>query len=309
MTLKRYLEYAWLAVLALFVVYYGIEKWDVLKAVFSTLAIRILAEALLLIVLGKLVLVYVMQKSCERFSLNLPFIACFSTYNLTQMAKYVPGSVWQFVSRFAILKERGGKSRQIRDAIVSEHLWVVGFAAVAGIVLVSYRYDLLLPKLAGAIASLDPAWTTAFVGALMLISVGVAMALCRWGDFGRLRAWAAPMIPPPRILVALVFGWLAFGLAFWITTPPFAQTPPPWLYTAGVYCIAYAVGFLVPLAPAGLGIREAVIALCMTPYLGLDYAILLASLNRGLYFVAELMLFSIALPLRPGQLGLSPPSA
>jgi hypothetical protein len=65
--------------------------------------------------------------------------------------------------------------------------------------------------------------------------------------------------------------------------------------------MAHAIGFLVPFAPAGLGIREAVIAVCLTPYLQFDSAIFLATINRALFFAMEFFLFSIAALQRPSK--------
>ena len=70
---------------------------------------------------------------------------------------------------------------------------------------------------------------------------------------------------------------------------------PPFAYILGSYCIAYVVGFFVPFAPAGLGVREATIVFAIAPFVGNEIAILLAGINRVLYFAVELLLAGISL--------------
>jgi hypothetical protein len=301
MSLKRYVQISWLAPLLIFVVYFGFENWDTLKSVLRTLDPYLLIEGLLLILIGKLALVRVMQLSCERFSIHFSFAHCFHIYNVTQMAKYLPGALWQFIGRFALIKEQGAVNRQIRDAMVYEHVWIVLVAAIAGLILTSYRYDGLL-ELGRLVAYGRPAWAMALAAAVALIVIGATGAVYAWTDLGRLKVWTRTMLPTPQMLLTLAVGWLAFGLAFWVTTLPVTDFPPPWFYAVGVFCLGCVAGFMFPLAPAGLGIREAVISVGMMPYLGLDHGILLAAVNRALYMTIELAVFAVALPLRRGKL-------
>jgi hypothetical protein len=88
----------------------------------------------------------------------------------------------------------------------------------------------------------------------------------------------------------MLLAWASLGTSFWITLGPFSEVPVPWIFTIGVYCLAYIAGFLVPFAPAGLGVREGVLALGMAAYLTPEMALLLAALNRGVYLLAEIIL-------------------
>jgi uncharacterized membrane protein YbhN (UPF0104 family) len=55
----------------------------------------------------------------------------------------------------------------------------------------------------------------------------------------------------------------------------------------GLYALAYAIGFLVPFAPAGIGIREAILVAGMSTLISTEEAIVLASLNRIIYIILE----------------------
>jgi hypothetical protein len=164
---------------------------------------------------------------------------------------------------------------------------------------VSYRADLLAPKLLEAISAIEPSSWLIFAVALILVTLAGAIATLAWVDLRQLHAWSQSLLPTPGVLAALAIGWLAFGLSLWVMLAE--PVGAPWFYVVGTVCLAHAIGFLTPFAPAGLGVREAVIAVCLTPYLQFDEAIFLATINRALFFALEFFLFSIGLLQRPSK--------
>lgn len=103
------------------------------------------------------------------------------------------------------------------------------------------------------------------------------------------------MMPPLRVVAILAFTWTLFGAAMWVTTAQMMHVPVSLLYLVGAYCVAYVAGFFVPFAPAGLGVREAVLVFAMSPMASIEVGMLLAGLNRIIYFAAELVLAFISL--------------
>ena len=63
------------------------------------------------------------------------------------------------------------------------------------------------------------------------------------------------------------------------------------IYLGAVVCVAIVAGFLALLAPAGVGVREAMIAVFAEPVLGTDHAIMLGVLSRAVTLSSELLLF------------------
>ncbi|MEW8584710.1 MAG: hypothetical protein AB2531_03020, partial [Candidatus Thiodiazotropha sp.] len=104
---------------------------------------------------------------------------------------------------------------------------------------------------------------------------------------------------PLSFITALLI-WLVLGFAFWITLTPFATAEIGLVYIIGLYAFSYAVGFAVPFAPAGIGIRESVLVLGLAPYLDVNSAIVLAALNRIFYIFIEIILsaLSVTVPAR-----------
>jgi uncharacterized membrane protein YbhN (UPF0104 family) len=86
----------------------------------------------------------------------------------------------------------------------------------------------------------------------------------------------APPLPTPSLLLIAqglihgMVGWCLLGVSVGLTVAAVTPQPMPW--TAAVYLgdlaaisLAYSLGFAVLFAPAGLGVRELVLQLFLTP--------------------------------------------
>jgi hypothetical protein len=222
---------------------------------------------------------------------------CFRIYNLTQLAKYIPGSIWQFVGRIAILRERGVNGAVIRDALLAEHLWVLLIASGLGAVLVSLTGNAYFNAWVERFN--DKWWLDSFIlaGTLAVI-FGIIVAGIRRHQMISLFSWLASLFPPLNAFCVLLLTWLCLGASLWTTLSPYLPAPPPLAYIVGAYCIAWAIGFVIPFAPAGIGIREALLVLALAPLVGNEIAVLLAGINRAVYFLAELLLAALSSRMR-----------
>ncbi|MBA2778993.1 lysylphosphatidylglycerol synthase domain-containing protein [Billgrantia kenyensis] len=282
--LKNVAKWVWLCAIVIFSIYYAVNKSDLILQALSLLSWEILLGVFFLIFLAKLCLVANMWLAASHFSINFGWIDCYRIYNLTQLAKYIPGSIWQFVGRIAILRERGVAAQNIRDSLLAEHLWVMASAAVMGVVLIAASQpDLLHLWFDNFDFNIRLQWV--LVGSALVIASAIAVFFLR----SHLLRWFLKLRPPVLAMPALLFTWLFLGASLWVTMAPFAEPSPPLAFVIGIYCLAYVAGFLVPFAPAGLGVRETVFALFLMPFINVDIAVLLAAINRILYFSVEIV--------------------
>ena len=82
-----------------------------------------------------------------------------------------------------------------------------------------------------------------------------------------------------------MLAWIAYAVALVLLSPGL-----PWQDVAafdGAFALAYAVGVVVAVAPAGGGAREALFVLLLTPLLGVAPATALALLARVVHTVAD----------------------
>jgi hypothetical protein len=70
------------------------------------------------------------------------------------------------------------------------------------------------------------------------------------------------------------------------------------LYTLGVFPLAYALGYLAVFSPGGWGVREGGITLLLSLILPTYLSVAVAILSRLMFTVTEALFFGIALKLK-----------
>lgn len=291
--LKNASKWIWILLVIGFIAYYAWPKRITLIEVGSNLGWGPLLIAMLLIFLAKLGLVENMYIACLKFKIDLKRPDCFQIYNHTQLAKYVPGSIWQFVGRISILKNKGFLITHIKNAILAEHLWVILVAAIFSIypLLQNWSEFVKLINIPNLFINFN------LINNIILISLLFCFILLFFVIQNKLIIffyWLIKLTPSLKAVVILSISWLLFGTSLWITLIPFATENPPYFYIVGIYSLAYIIGFFVPFAPAGLGIREAILVFYLAKYVETDVALLLSVANRLVYFIAELILAILA---------------
>ena len=176
-------------------------------------------------------------------------------------ARYVPSGALTVAVRM-VERERLGASRgQMLSATAYEH--VVAVAAAAAVSLAAFAAAGRKPPLA------------AVVVLLCVLAVAVpAQPVARW--WGRRRPAgrvAHSVLPRTGVLLSATVlsacSWLVAGVAAWVfVTSVSAGAAPSFGYLLGAYTFAWLVGFIVPFAPSGLGVREATLIALLAPVVG-----------------------------------------
>lgn len=287
--IKQAMKVAWLLLVVSVVGYFIFQRWDSLVPYLKQLSWPIIVISFATMTLAKLCLTYVMQQAALRNDIDITYAQSFWIYNLTQLPKYIPGSIWQFVGRIAVLKKIGFALGNIRDSMIIEHLWVIGSAAILGFPVLIFRWSELDKQL--AVDNL--AWLIVVAmgaSAVLVAAVAILRPTLRRKVLSYCQTMGQRLVPPPATIVALVACWLLFGVAFWITVTPLTFDDPMFVYAVSVYCLAYVIGFLVPFAPAGIGVREFIIFVGLIGFLSIEGAFLVAALNRAAYLLVEAFL-------------------
>lgn len=222
---------------------------------------------------------------------------------LSQFAKYLPGNIGHHVGR-VLLAQRAGLPTDI--------------------VVASMLLDMLLMVLAGAACSL-PAFALLVEAAR---EHGATAQRAAWLMLPALAAVACALlalpvvrrrIAPPlarvaairsvsgllRITQALAIHCASFllgasALYLLCRIHPQASALPllEWLDVVGIYAAAWLLGFLMPGAPAGLGVRELVLLLGLSPLLGEQAALTAAAALRLVTTVGDGVAFGAGAWLR-----------
>lgn len=92
-----------------------------------------------------------------------------------------------------------------------------------------------------------------------------------------------------------LLGWsflahVSAGTGFHFFLRGLLDSPPTWLESIGLLAAAHTAGILAVFAPAGLGVREIVIATALAPQLGWPQAFAVSALQRGLVVLMDALL-------------------
>lgn len=216
--------------------------------------------------------------------IDLPLGTSFRVFLVSQIGKYIPGSVWPVLAQMEMARDRGiSRARAGTASIVSMLVGVVTAALASVLVLftegpgvLGQYWGVLLVAPLGLIALTPPV-----LGRLLQI---VGRVIRRPLDSTGLRG---------RSLAASVFWgmlmWIAFGLHAWfILRDLVPEVHVGFTAAAGAFALAWVVGFLFVLAPAGVGVREVILVVALGGTLGRPDALALAIVSRVLLTVIDL---------------------
>ena len=189
---------------------------------------------------------------------HLPFRAAARIWFLSNLGKYVPGNIWSLTAMGVMARERGLSG--LAAAGSSILMQSVSLATGTAIVMVTGAKLLGQPLLVGAAVAL-----------LVLALVTAPRYLPRlavWAGSVSGREIVTPTIPAASIWTAALasaLSWVLYGLAFQLFVRGLLGTAPGEISSyIAVYTAAYILGFISPIAPAGLGVREITLAAFMT---------------------------------------------
>jgi uncharacterized membrane protein YbhN (UPF0104 family) len=214
----------------------------------------------------------------------LPLGGGMRVFFLGQLGKYLPGSLWPLLAQMELGRDYKVPRRSSGAAVAIFLLLILGtgllVAAIAlpllgGDALRRYWWVLLVLPVAAALL-----WPPVLNRLL-----GLALRLAR----------REPMPNPlslPGVLRAVGWGlvsWLLYGIHVWVLARMLGVAGVGILpRSIGAFAAAWCVGFLVVIAPAGGGAREAALIVLLGTGVGAARATVIAVVSRLLFTVGDL---------------------
>jgi hypothetical protein len=267
-------------------------NWDLRKFISVTCATAIYSIALLLGACTWSIFLYGLGES---FRLR----DTFKVFFVSQFAKYVPGNFAHHLGRISMARKYELRTPQVVLTIVLESGWVI---------LVGTFLVLVFFVSHGFIFSQDAAQLPHFRKLVLLFGGGLILPVLgvwiinHWGPPLLRKATGYEEFVVPSLVVfgvcfllyLLIF--LLLGLALYVLLAgAFQLSNASYWTTTGIFCLAWMAGFITPGAPAGLGIREALLISFLTPIHGAGIALgvtillrVVTTLGDGMAFVAAL---------------------
>jgi uncharacterized membrane protein YbhN (UPF0104 family) len=273
-----------------------IAEWDEVVGAIRDLEPWLLALALAATIGNVVAASLVWRRVLADLGTRLGIAPTAKIYFIGQLGKYLPGSVWPVViqaelgSDYHVPRKRTATATVVAllISVVSAALIVLACMPLSGnVVPDQFRWAVVLivplavtlhPKVFGVLAD------------RLLVLVGRAPLEHRTSTRGTAAATSWAML-----------SWLFSGLQVWLLSISFgapADVRTVLLMTAG-YALAWAVGFLVIVAPAGVGAREVALAAVLAPVLDAGEVVVVVLLSRVLFTAVDLVAAgSVALTVR-----------
>jgi hypothetical protein len=293
---KTALRVAFLVVVVVAVVLAVRGDWDKLRDAVTRTGFAATAGSLVAVLAGLFASAMVWRALLTDLGAPLPLRTALHVFFLGQLGKYLPGSVFAVAAQMELGRDQGVS----RNRVGTASLLFMGVLTATGVLVASVALPLTSPDalrhyfwvlvvLPVGLVCLAPPVLTRLVATMLrllkrdpldrpLSSVGVGTAV----------GWALAM-------------WVAYGVHLLLLVGPQHRTGDANLplLSFGGYALAWTVGFLVLLVPAGAAIREAVLVVSFAPVLNRPAALAVALVSRGVMTLGDLLWGGAGALMRP----------
>lgn len=235
-------------------------------------------------------------------------LVCHYIYSRTQIAKYIPGNVFQFAGRHALANGMGFRHGPLLVAMFLEAAML--FAAAATIVVLGITIFQLSTETHGCAEGIciDSAIAFRTITILLLITPVAVLVLIsirriprfrnlHYMDGVRMSELLVKLIPV--YLRCLLFYILAGGVLLDIIYENRGTLNSEILVvTVTAFSLSWIVGFITPGSPAGVGVREAALVATLSPFIGEPTGLYAAFVLRIITVMGDLIFFLLSFPLK-----------
>ena len=218
----------------------------------------------------------------------------FRVFFISQLGKYVPGGVWNLVAASELGTDlQIPRRRSLSAMVVALLVSIVSGLAVAA------------PAVAVAAGSADRRYLSVWVLLPLSLALLTPPVLNRLLALAMRAARREPLEHPLTARGTLtavawsVGAWLVVGAQVWALGLGLGMKPgiDSFVVSTGAYALAWIVGFVVLVVPAGLGARELVLATLLAGLVDDSAALVIVLLARIVQTLVDLMLGAFGLAL------------
>jgi len=290
--LWRIVQVVGCAAVAWFIVRYVLRHWETLSSARPSGDWAMLGIGMGVVLVANGLTVILFRFFMAHNGLALTLAESWELYSLPQLGKYLPGKFASVAASSYLLKKKG---LSLPHGLATATVFTA--AAMLGMSLMAV---LCLPAWAGQTGL---GWAIAFAAAALL-AVPAACSSLWWRLLNNLlRRCGRPELaayPRPSAMGILILGltlrWGIAAIGFFLAARFLEQVPwglAPRIVAA--LSVSYVAGLAAAFAPAGLGVREALLILMIQGALGPGFSTLFAALTRLMTVAVDLTLFGVAL--------------
>lgn len=205
----------------------------------------------------------VWRRILKSFGFTLPPAAATRIWATSEMARYLPGAIWQVVGRVYLARPYGiGGTVVSTSQILEVFIFLFANVLVAGACLLWFAQKI------------DPQSRPWLITALLLVP-GLALVLHPRIFYGAVNWLLRRLAKQPitkrlrgakliELCAWMIVGLVWQGLGVYVITDPVLHLKLAWWWVvAGAYCLAWCAGFMAFWAPGGIGVRELIFVATM----------------------------------------------
>lgn len=225
---------------------------------------------------------------------NVHWKTAFRVYAVSNLAKYIPGNVFQFVGRYSLARVEGIRQQSIFISLGLEAAIMLGTAALLAIpsAIIFGNWELL-----ENVFQRSPILLMIFVSVSL---IGLYLIRYKIPSIVIEAVRSTSLLPiAGSILINLII-WFIYGLSIRLVYSllwPELSEISVYFFSWG-YAAAWMAGYLVPGSPGGLGIREAVLYAIFSTTIGGGVAATLFIVMRLNSIVADIGIYLMTIPLK-----------
>lgn len=220
---------------------------------------------------------------------------------VTQLAKYVPGGVMQPIGRAALSLRNGMKLRSFTASVVQETVLTVSASVTVGAcLLLLSRFG--FQQIPAAYRNLVLAWAFAGLASVVLLASSSRLLASKASNLHWMSRMMRAIGPLPNARATLLsffsycLNYLLIGMGIWVIGQSLGlgESGTYALLTAA-FALAWLLGFVVPGAPAGLGVREGVLTLLLASVVEQSHILALVIAIRLMSVIGDGLCFGAGL--------------
>jgi hypothetical protein len=221
--------------------------------------------SLLLLVLGQTIKALNTQTSLEALKVHLSFKESYKIWFLSQTSKYIPGGIWPHLSRVFFYSQHGISTKAAGAIVGIETLsMAIGGLLVSMPIVFSITSEPPQAVLLLVILFLSTYFLYRSVAMRsQLISNKISQIPILGNSIRKALSLARNL--SYRLILINVISNILITVAFYLLTIA-TNTPVPILPGLFIFPLAWGVGFVVFIAPMGVGPRELILALFLKTY-------------------------------------------
>lgn len=263
-----------------------VGQWSVVRGTVLRIGFLPVVQSFAWAVVGLLLSALAWREGLAALGHRLPLRAAYRMFFVSQVGKYLPGSVWPILAQMEIGRTHGvprPRSAVAGVLFLVLHLTTGLVVALATLPFVGPLADspyawfgwLVVPAL---VLLAPPVLTRVLDAGFRLVRRPPLQAPLRWGD----------VLRPAGFLLVM---WLAYGASLLALLVGFGpMSAGSYVEALGAYALAWSVGFVIVVVPAGIGVREAILVLVFAPAIGVGAATAVAALLRLTNTAGDLVL-------------------